>query len=423
MNSKNSKLPKNGVLSNGLRYIYNHQPNSSSISILILVRYGAGFDEKSGTAHLLEHILFKGTYKRPNTKEIMAEFNSVGTHFNAYTSKTFTGYHCKGAYTHLELNLDLLSDLVANTNFYTTEFLNELEKEKQIVIEELKAIKDSNKDAMFESIERNIFKGTLGFSAQNDINSINSITLEDVINTYKKYYVGSNIIVSINGNLGKSKEKLPEMLETYLGGLPIGKPNPNRFDSKFLNHPTTKLNIISKPEINKALVSLTYLDEGYKNREKYYMMELFRRVFVDLTSGRLFQEIREKKGLIYSIRSGHSLYDYLGYLTIVTSTEKKKLKELLEELKIHINKIGTTGLTQKEFEIAKNNYTSGLLLGLDDTMTLAEYNAYELFYQYDGFTSYSDIEPIIRSFTLEQMNEFIHNLITKEPIITIVQPK
>ena len=153
------------------------------------------------------------------------------------------------------------------------------------------------------------------------------------------------------------------------------------------------------------------------------MMELFRRVFVDLTSGRLFQEIREKKGLIYSIRSGHSLYDYLGYLTIVTSTEKKKLKELLEELKIHINKIGTTGLTQKEFEIAKNNYTSGLLLGLDDTMTLAEYNAYELFYQYDGFTSYSDIEPIIRSFTLEQMNEFIHNLITKEPIITIVQPK
>ena len=134
MNSKNSK-PSSGTLSNGLRYIYNHQPNSSSIAILILVRYGAGFDEKSGTAHLLEHILFKGTYKRPNTKEIMAEFNSVGTHFNAYTSKTFTGYHCKAAYPHLELNLDLLSDLVANTNFYTKEFLNELEKEKQIVIE------------------------------------------------------------------------------------------------------------------------------------------------------------------------------------------------------------------------------------------------------------------------------------------------
>jgi predicted Zn-dependent peptidase len=422
MNSKNSK-PSTGVLSNGLRYIYNHQPNSSSIAILILVRYGAGFDEKSGIAHLLEHILFKGTHKRPNTKEIMAEFNSVGTRFNAYTSKTFTGYHCKAAYPYLELNLDLLSDLVVNTNFYTPEFLNELEKEKQIVVEELKAIKDSNKDSMFECIERNIYKGKLGFSAQNDIEAIKSITLDDIIKTYKKYYVGSNIIVSVNGNLGKNKDKLPKMLETYLSGLPRGTPNLETFDYRFLNSPATNLNIISKPEITKALVSLTYLDEGYKNREKYYMMELFRLVFIDLTSGRLFQEIREKKGLIYSIRSGHSLYDYLGYLTIVTSTEKNKLKDLLTEIKIHIDRMKTTGLTKKEFEIAKNNYTSKLLLELDNSMTLAEYNAYELFYEHDRFMNYSDIEQLIRSFTLEKMNIFIKDLISKEPIITIVEPK
>ena len=419
MDSKN----KTGTLSNGLRYIYHHQPNTSSIAILILVRYGAGFDNISGTAHLLEHILFKGTYKRPNTKEIMAEFNSVGSEFNAYTSKTFTGYHCKAAYHHLEQNIDLLSDLVVNTNFYSEEFLIELEKEKQIVIEELKAIKDNNKSSMYEAIDKNIFKGSLGESAENDIESIQSITLDKLVSTYKKYYVGSNIIVSINGNLGKHKDNVEKLLETYLGSLPEGSPNNKHFDSSFINEPISRLNIISKPELTKAIVSISYLDQGYKNKENYYLMELFRLIFVDLTSGRLFQEIREKRGLIYSIRSTHFLYDDLGYLSIVTSTEKKKLKNLLKELKIHINYVRENGLTQKEFDIAKNNYNSSLLLGLDNSMTLTEYNAYELFYQYDGFVEYLDVLNIIKSFTLDDMNHFIKKIIGVDPIITIVEPK
>lgn len=419
MDSKN----KIGTLSNGLRYIYHHQPNTSSIAVLILVRYGAGFDHIPGTAHLLEHILFKGTYKRPNTKEIMAEFNSVGSVFNAYTSKTFTGYHCKAAYHHLEQNIDLLSDLVINTNFYTSEFLVELEKEKQIVIEELKAIKDNNKSSMYEIIDKNIFKGSLGDSAQNDIESIQSITLDKLVSTYKKYYVGSNIIVSVNGNLGKHKDNLENLLEKYLGGMPKGSPNNKYFDSRFINDTISKLNIISKPELTKAIISLSYLDEGYKNKENYYLMELFRLVFVDLTSGRLFQEIREKRGLIYSIRSSHFLYDDLGYLSIVTSTEKKKLNNLITELKKHINYIGQNGLTQKEFDIAKNNYISSLLLGLDNSMTLAEYNAYELFYQYDGFVEYLDVIKIINSFTLDNINQFIKKIIGKQPIVTIVEPR
>ncbi len=410
-----------GKLDNGIRYIYNHNPNSSSVAILITVRYGSGFDKKSGIAHLLEHILFKGTKKRPQTKEIMAELNSIGSEYNAYTSRCFTGYHSKSAYVHLEQSIDILSDLVANTNFYTETFSAEFEQEKKIVVEELKAIQDNNLRYVLEILDKNIFSGVLADNSDDDISAISSITLSDVIETYNKYYVGSNIIVSINGNLGKHKSSIPKLLHKYLGGIKSGTANLGIFDTSLYNTNPKREQFVEKKSSVKAVVALAYPNSGYSSRTKYYMLELFRLVFSDLTSGRLFQEIREKKGLVYSIKSVHYCYDHIGYMCIRTNTNVENIDKVVGELRAQLEKVKREGLTHKEFEIAKNNYTSSMLLNLEDSMTLTEYNAYELFYHKE-YVSYDQIIELINSISFRELNKFIIDFLHSQPILTVIKP-
>lgn len=410
-----------GSLNNGIRYVYSHNPNVSTISVLITVRYGSAFDKKAGMAHLLEHILFKGTKKRPQTKEIMAELNSIGSEYNAYTSKPFTGYHAKAAYIHLEHCVDILSDLVANTNFYTDTFSHEFTQEKKIVVEELKAIVDNKMRYILEVLDKNIFTGEMGDNVTDDIAEIDSITLDDIISVYKEYYVGSNMIVSINGNLGKHKKTIPKLLEKYLGHIPKGVPNKFLFDHTYFSKSPKKTTTITDKAIIKAIVALAYPNSGYKSRTKYYMLELFRLVFCDLTSGRLFQEIREKRGLVYSIKSVNFCYDNLGYFCIQTNTNVDNIDELLKELKHQLEAAKEKGISKKELELAKSNYSGNMLLELEDSMTIAEYNAYELFYHNKSYTSYSEIMKLINDISLDEMNKFIRELLSQDSILTIIR--
>jgi predicted Zn-dependent peptidase len=411
-----------GKLKNGMRYIYSHNPSVSTVSVLITVRYGSAFDKKAGMAHLLEHILFKGTKKRPQTKEIMAELNSIGSEYNAYTSKPFTGYHAKAAYVHLEHCVDILSDLVANTNFYTETFGHEFTQEKKIVVEELKAIEDNKMRYVLDVLDKNIFTGGMGDNVTDDIAEIDSITLEETIDVYKQYYVGTNMIVSINGNLGKYKDSIPELLETYLGHIPTGKPNKLTFDNSYFSKAPKRNVTITEKGAVKAIVALAYPNNGYKSRTKYYMLELFRLVFCDLTSGRLFQDIREKRGLVYSIKSVNFCYDNLGYFCIQTNTNVKNIRELLKQLKVQLEAAKKHGLSQKELDLAKSNYSGNMLLELEDSMTIADYNAYELFYHPQSYTPYKEVIELVHDITLEEINKFIRELLSQESILTILRP-
>lgn len=416
---------KIGTLPNGLRYVYNHTPNASSAAILILVRYGAGMDRISGMAHLLEHLVFKGTQRRPKTKEIMAEFNSLGSEFNAYTTKHVTAYHTKSSYDHLEQNFDILTDMLENTDFKRPDFLAEFEQEKKIVLEELNSTKDNQMRDLSDILEKSIFIDPLGYDATDDITSISKITLDDILSIYNTYYVASNIIVSISGNLGKNtEEEIPALINKYLGSLKSGSPNKMMFDRTFEQPNIPFEKIVSKPTVQKAFLSMTYLDDGYRSRIQYFQTELVRLIFSDLTSGRLFQEMREKRGLLYSIHSSHICYDYIGYLTIRTSTDPKHIKNgsFFKEYDQQVSEFVSKGITQKELELSKNNFSSTLLLKLEDSMTLAEYNAYELFYHPDDFLSYKELVHLVRDFTRDEINTYIRERFGKPRITTIIQP-
>ncbi len=422
-----------GRLDNGVKYILSDNPSTQSVVILISIRYGSGFDKigKSGMAHLLEHLIFKGTKRRPFTKEIMIELNSIGSEYNAYTSKIFTGYHAKSAYMYLENIMDILSDILKNPKFLfldSKEFLEEFEQEKKIVLQELFSIRDNYARYLTEMTENNVYISPLNRSSEDDIHDIESITLQDVIETYNKYYCSENIIVSIHGNLSQSSNSSNynfsntiKLVNKYFGDIKSNEPNKLLFTKKKDINTINKIDILKKPNISKCHVSLSYLTTGFSNKLEYYMNELLGLIFVDLTSSRLFQHIREEKGLIYNIHSNHFCYDKVGCFDIQTNTNESNLESVLEELKKEIDILKSKGLTEKEYQIAIKNYTTKILLDSEYPMTIAKYNAYELFYNPDNFTSYFENIDIIKSISRDNINTYIREFLNPTPIITLIK--
>lgn len=418
---------KIGTLKNGIRYVITNDPSAKSSAVMILVRYGAAFSKKSGLAHLLEHLVFKGTKKRPNTKNIMLGLNSIGANYNAYTSKTFTAYHAKTILDYLDEAMDILVDMVKSPKFITMkkkDFLEEFTQEKHIVLQELLTIRDNNARYLDELIEKNIFSDRLGYNCEDDIKDLKSITIDDIIAAYKEFYCAENIIVSISGNFSNTPISYGEkLIDKYFNDFIKGTKSKCIYDKPKSSNKIKFVDILKKKNIEKCNISLAFRHSGYKNIQEFYLIELFSLIFANLTSGRLFQNIREKEGLVYSIRGLNYCYDHLGYLSIATNTSPDNLEKVIKLIKKEIESVKLNGLTEKEFEICKNNYKSKLSLDSENSMTIAEYNAYELFFRSKDFIEYPSVISLINKITLDEINHFIKSFLNQKPIITVIKNK
>jgi predicted Zn-dependent peptidase len=418
-------MTRKGVLNN-VQYIYENNPNAKTVSIIITIRYGSAFNEKSGLAHLLEHLVFKGTKRRPNTMDLMYELDSIGGIHNAYTSKTFTGYHIKLAHTYFEQGLDLLMDILKNPKFLFIDFKDfaeEFKQEKNIVQKELLSIKDNYSRYLNELLEKNIFPSPLDLIYSDDLDALDSITIDDTIKAYKEYYCAQNMIVSIYGNLnGYNMESMESILNKYLGDVRQGDKNTLIYSRDKPWNSIKNVELFKIANIQNANLSIAYKNIGYKDKKVYYMLELFSSIFCDITSSRLFQIIREREGLVYGIKSHNFCYDHLGYFAITTNTKSNNLTKVIKKIIAEIEKVKTFGLTEKELELAKKNYLGKLVISMENTMQIAEYNAYELFYHSDNFNEYPDIPKTIISITLKEINEYIKDLLNNPSILSVLKP-
>jgi predicted Zn-dependent peptidase len=416
-------MTRKGVYNN-VQYIYENDPNAKTVSIIITIRYGAAFNDKSGLAHLLEHLVYKGTKRRPDTMDLMYELDSIGGIHNAYTSKTFTGYHIKLAHMYFEQGLDLLMDILKNPKFLyidSKEFAEEFTQEKKIVQKELLSIRDSYSRYLNELLEKNIFPSPLDLTFSDDLDALESITIDDTIKAYNEYYCAQNMIVSIYGNL--NEYNMESILKKYLGDIRQSNKNTLIYS---LDKPWKNIRNVELFKINNiqnANLSIAYKNIGYKDKRVYYMLELFSSIFCDLSSSRLFQIIREKDGLVYGIKSHNFCYDHIGYFAITTNTKPNNLTKVIKKIISEIEKVKISGLTEKEFELAKKNYLGKLIISMEDTMQIAEYNAYELFYHPNDFIEYSNIPKLIQSITLKEINEYINNLLDNPSILSVLKPK
>ena len=349
---------KKHVLENGLTIIGEEIPYVKSISLGVWINAGSRIEDEeiSGVSHFIEHMLFKGTRNR-TSKQIASEIDNLGGQINAFTSKECTCYYVKLLDSHIDIGIDVLSDMILNSKFNE----DDLDKERSVIIEELKMYEDSPEDLAYDLLTENIYKNDpLGMNIIGTEESLNRLNREKLLDYFNKYYVPNNSVIAISGNFNFDEiiNKIEEKFKVWKKrdvNVDIKKAE---FKSCFL----TKNKDIE--QVNRAMSLEAVPIESDK---EVYALAVINTVFGGSISSRLFQKIREEKGLVYSIYSSQSLYRKCGELGIFASMSNEHLKEVYESIIEEIKIIKKYYLTDQEIKESKEQLKGSYILGLEST--------------------------------------------------------
>ena len=346
------------TLENGLTIIGEEIPYVKSISLGVWINAGSRIeDEKiSGVSHFIEHMLFKGTNKR-SSKQIASEIDNLGGQINAFTSKECTCYYVKLLDEHIDLGIDILSDMILNSKFDN----KDIDKERAVILEELKMYEDSPEDLAYDMLLEDIYEGDgLGMNILGTRTSLKNIRRKELLDYFNTYYVPNNAVISISGNF--NFDEMIEKIESKFKNWKYRQVSLNLNEAKF------KSCIISKnKDTEQVNLAMSLKAIGIENDEEVYSLAVINNIFGGSISSRLFQKIREEKGLVYSIYSAQSLYRKCGELGIFASMSNENLSEVFEIIKKEIKNIKENYLTQKEIDESKEQLKGSYLLGLEST--------------------------------------------------------
>ncbi|MFD0587532.1 M16 family metallopeptidase [Paenibacillus sp. GCM10027627] len=345
------------TLSNGLRVVVEYIPTVRSVSFGIWVKTGSRNETKdnNGISHFIEHMLFKGTDKR-SAKDIADLFDGIGGNVNAFTAKEYTCYFAKVLDEHLPMAVDALSDMFFNSQFDE----NELAKEKNVILEEIAMYEDTPDDKVHDEASRSAFGDhPLAYSIlglKERLEAMNGDTLKSYMN---ERYTIENTVISVAGNVEEGK--LLELLEAQFGHFarrsnPI-VPEAPQFQGNYAFYK-------KKTEQNHICISFP----GLSNKDdKLYAMVLLNNALGGGMSSRLFQEIREKRGLAYSVYSYHMGYADSGLFTVYAGTAPKQTKEVLDLTMEQLHELSVKGLGGDELHRGKEQLKGSLILSLEST--------------------------------------------------------
>ncbi|WP_069649556.1 M16 family metallopeptidase [Caloranaerobacter ferrireducens] len=346
------------VLENGLRIVTENIPYVKSVTIGIWIETGSRFEDQNnnGISHFIEHMLFKGTENR-TAKQIAESIDSVGGQLNAFTSKECTCFYAKVLDEHLPLAVDVLADMIFNSKFDEEDII----KEKNVVLEEINMYEDSPEDLVHDLICRTMFDGhPLAYPILGNSNILEKIDRKDILNYYKRYYAPNNTVVSIAGNF--NTDEAIELISKYFSDwAPVEK------KEKKQNPPMFYRRVMGKNKNTEQLhlcLGMKGVPQG--TNEMYYLMVL-NNIFGGSMSSRLFQKIREEKGLTYSIYSYPSSYKDTGMFTIYAGLNPNYVTTVLQLITEEIDKIKNGGLTSNEVYKSKEQLKGNYILGLEST--------------------------------------------------------
>jgi predicted Zn-dependent peptidase len=367
------------TLDNGLRVITDTVPDVHSIALGIWVNVGTRNEDPkyNGAAHMVEHMLFKGTPTR-TTQQIAEIVEDVGGHMNAYTGREMTSYHIHLLKSDMRLGMDVLADIYQN---YTMP-QDELERERGVILQEIGMCNDTPDELVFDNYYETAYPDqTLGapiLGKFSDISNMQKPALADYIH---RHYTPHRTVISASGNL--NHQDFVKLVEDFFTKLPA--------DS---NHEQEKAAYKGGDRrVDKDLEQSHFVlgFEGVpKNDPDYYAAQTLSTMLGGGMSSRLFQEVREKRGLVYSIYSFHSGYRDSGQFVIYAGTGPKDLKELVPVVCDQVLNAGEN-LSFAEIERAKAQIKSGILIGQESMMSRADQQAKYLFYR----NAPIDLNPII----------------------------
>ena len=347
-------------LDNGLRVITERMDRVETVSVGAWIGVGARHEPATvnGVSHLLEHMVFKGTRAR-NARAIGEEIEAGGGHMNAYTAREHTAYYAKMLKQDLGLAMDVIGDLVQ----HATLDADELERERHVVIQEIHQLHDTPDDMVFENFQSKAFPDqALGRSVLGSEELISGMSRDEVLSYMQAHYAAPVSVVSAAGNL--EHEQVVELTQDVFKDLPSGAPAVREV-ARYGGGEVRMERDLEQVHITLGFEGLAYDDDDY------YAASVLSVLLGGGMSSRLFQEVREKHGLVYSIYSYQSAYTDGGIFGIYAGTGEREVRELMPLIAEELNKV-RAAVEEEEVERARAQLKASILMSLESSSSRCE---------------------------------------------------
>lgn len=389
------------VLPNGVRVITEHIPSVRSVSVGAWIAVGSRdeSDTESGMCHFIEHMVFKGTKKR-RMHHIAQRMENVGGYLNAFTSKEYTCFYARCLDEHLPRALDTVIDLVHTPTFPE----KEIEKEKDVIVEEMKMYEDTPDDRVFDHLDRSLYSDNpLGRPIIGTEESVRSFTRDGLMDFLHRYYAGNNTIIAIAGNVNHKKavslvEKHysnPSLLSLHKEREALPLYTPNHF--------------MEKRAVQQAhlIVGTTAFDV---HDPKRVALSVLNTILGGGMSSRLNQNIRERYGYCYNIYSFNNLHSDIGDFGVYMGTDASKVDHSVKLIFREFDKLLKKSVTKIELDRAKSQAKGSIMLGLESMGSrMMRIGRQELYYQ--GYYSLDSILAMIEAVTMDEIVEVTQEIL------------
>ncbi len=354
-------------LKNGAKVVL--APFSGTDAAAILVAFQVGSrneaDEVWGGSHFVEHLMFKGTTRRPNTVDISKELDRYGAQYNAYTGKDLTGYWVKIAGEQLPVAIDLLNDMIFHSVFNA----EEMEREKNVIVEEIKMYEENPIMHIEDLLEEAMFDGhILGKNIAGTTASVKGMKRDDVVAYHGAHYRPENMVIVASGKLPGD---ILDQLEATFGTVAASGSARSTFVQIGDQANTGRIRFQHKA-LEQIQLSLGFPSVGRGHVDEA-PLKLLSAILGGTMSSRLFVEVREKRGLCYTVRTGVDAYQDVGMFTVRAGLDATRLHKAMKVIGDELRKVSVDGVTAEELTMVKDNVRGGLSLSLEDSADRAEF--------------------------------------------------
>ena len=401
---------KSTRLSNGIAVLTEHMPGLRSVTAGIWVRRGSRHEpaELNGICHFIEHAVFKGTLRR-SAREIAIATDRLGGNFDAYTTHEMTGFATKVADTSLSQAIDLLIDIVSHPRFEQ----GDLECEQRVILEEMKMVEDTPDELLGELFNSAYFPNQpLGRPIEGTKETVSSFDHKKTVAFHAREFAYPNLVVAAAGNV--EHNRLVDLVASGFGGCEGGKGSQPHKIENTRPRPAAPILIEQKGELEQAHLVIASPWPSALCEERY-AASLLASVMGGGTSSRLWQTIREERGLAYSVGAGGSTFSDVGVFSVYAGTSPQQLDEVVDLALNELRSAVHESVTEEELRIAKEQAISSILLGLESSSARASTLARQEII-HGRRISPDEVVEKIRAVTPDHLKEIAHKYFRSETL-------
>jgi predicted Zn-dependent peptidase len=352
------------TLDNGVRVVTSRMEHVHSASVIFNYSVGSRYEEDrvAGISHVLEHMVFKGTERRPDPAQISSEIEGVGGMLNAGTGRESTNYWAKTPATHLASAFDVLADIVRNSTFPQ----DELEKERSVIFEEIRGIVDSPEDLVHDVIDEVVWDTqAVGRPVIGSEETVAAITADDMRAFLDRHYRPERLVIAVAGLV--DHDEVVQLADRFFGDLQPGAGDD--YERAILRQTAPRTRLVNRPTEQAHLCiahpALSYLDP------RRYTQGMLDSVLSSGMSSRLFQEIREKRGLVYAVYGYFRQYADVGQGVVYAGTDLQRVEETIDAVLAELRKLRDQIVPEEELQRTKELRKGRILMGLEDSRSVA----------------------------------------------------